>query len=212
MPARIFIDGWLLRFACALSWAIVLNAMLVGCGGKPPPRTLADIERDRANLPALFLTEQSRREVLAPATKGDLIYDSGSGENAWLAYYCENPDCPGKHKGENGRPFLFVWRDPRKHATPDGTIVVDVEPGRDESHAAFMARLGGHLTPTCPECLALRDLKSETPEQSHKYAEWAKAYQLPEAVQRRKELDAEVAAWKASIAERRDRKSKPPEN
>ena len=45
------------------------------------------------------------------------------------------------------------------------------------------------MVPTCPKCLEVRDLASESDEDRQKYQDWAKLYELPETAARRAELE-----------------------
>jgi len=92
-----------------LAFALVLP----GCGKKPEPpaRRGTEISAEQRSLNALFLTEKTHKEVIAPQNTKDLI-DPETGETIWPALKCNNPDCPGKDKGQDGRPFLFICPNP----------------------------------------------------------------------------------------------------
>lgn len=198
----------MIRNSALFSAAVGLLCLTGGCGSKAPPRTIADILRDRENVPYLYLTEKTNREVFGPLTKGRAFVDPESGEITWMAYSCSNPECPGKNQGRNGRPFLFTWRDPSPRANPDGTVMFETARLPDEALIDYLHRLGGEEGPTCPACLTKRTPAAETPKQKLKYNDWVQIYIPPEQIQRAKELDAEIAAWNAKLKERSERKVK----
>ena len=154
-----------------------------GCGGETKPRSVEAINAERDHLPGLFMTESGRR-IEADKSQGVFV---DKGELAWPVYECTNPDCPGRTETE---PHLFVWPDPRFYVAADGTLgTKNFETAQEWREA--VAAAGGHRQPTCDKCLELRDLASETPEESQKYAEYPRRYVLPKTAQRMLELDAE---------------------
>lgn len=93
------------------SYTHVLSAGGTLYDGGPPekqpvdsPRAQTEIMLEHMALNALFLTEQSKREVIAPLNSVPTF----EGETCWPAYMCTNSSCPGEDKGNNGRPFLFI--------------------------------------------------------------------------------------------------------
>jgi hypothetical protein len=86
----------------ATLWLLVLIGC-IGCTKKEEPaRPGADIMRDKLALPALFLTENTHEEVIAPIGSQPVH----NGQTCWHAQICTHPDCPGQ--GKNGRPYLFI--------------------------------------------------------------------------------------------------------
>jgi hypothetical protein len=171
-------------------WCLSLFVVLGGCGGGPDkPRSMEEIDQERTSLPALFLTKSGHR-VIAPGNRGVFV-DEESGEIAWPAYECGNPNCPGK--GENGEPAVFYWGEPRFYLKEDGALGArDFETAQDWRDA--LAAEGGTQEPTCPHCLKIRHIAAESQTESQQYSEWAQQHVLPETAARRKELDAERQA------------------
>ena len=85
---------------------LCLCLCLCGCRKPQPPRTSADIVQEKITLPALFLSEKTRQEVIAPENTTPIH----QGERCWRAYTCTRSECPGVGKGD--RPFLFINPDP----------------------------------------------------------------------------------------------------
>jgi hypothetical protein len=162
---------------------ILLLTILVGCGDSKP-LLIEDVKAERLTLQALYLTVDGE-EALAARSKGDSIVAPDGKNIAFRAYLCKNPDCPGKDKGKNGRPFLYIWRDPMWRVNDAGLIEYDVVPDRAEQ---FVLR-GSTIEPTCPECAKLRDQENEDPETSQKYRDWTAYYVLPATAKRDQELN-----------------------
>lgn len=158
-----------------LTPALLLVGAVLCAGCAKRQRTLEEIDLERRTLPGLYITEKSRTHVIAPRNKG-IFVDEATGELAYPAYACQNPDCPGR-KGDE--PYLFIHGDPALKAG-DNNAVVRGPPVHT-----------GQPSPVCPACLAERDLKNETPQQKMQYLMWARPYLLPESAARAKELEAE---------------------
>jgi len=172
-----------------------LLCLLASCGGKEqPPRTRDEIFRARSELPALYLTLETKQRVIAPAGKSVFV-DQASGEVCWRASACNNPDCPGRE--DDGQPFVFIAPDYGYFAKNDGTL----------GHNSAKAARHGRQREDCPECLKNRDLGSETVQQRQQYVDWVRPYELPEAIAGGKELDEELK--RRNTMDRRHRVSKP---
>ena len=152
---------------------LLVVLLLVGCG---KPRTRDDIFQERVNLPKLYLTGDTSKEVVDSGSKG-IFVDPESGEICFEAKECHNPDCPGL---SGGKKYLFIDADPTVVITPDGKIGAD--PSKMDPNA-----IGG-----CPKCLEKRTPASETPEQKQQYIKWSQPHVLPETAKRLEELDAEL--------------------
>ena len=178
--------------------AATIAFSLLGCESKKPPRTIADIDFELENLPTIYITEKSEKQIVASSKHGLAFVDPDSGEIAWIAYTCKNPDCPAKGTGQGGRPPLFIWRDPTATVQPNGTVSFQRTPPNGESYESYIERLGGHAEATCPACLKTWNQNLEKEEQrkaqKRKYADWVERYIPPEADQRATELRAERAA------------------
>jgi len=184
--------------------------LLSGCGDAPKKRTLTDIENDLKDLPAVYITETSHKEILAGISHGDFFLDPSTKEIAWIAYTCQNPNCPGKNRGQGGRPFLFIWRDPTVKIAADGTLPQDREgPPPGENYQHFIERLGGSIEATCPACLEKRNRAKETAKDRTRYSDWCTVYVPAEAAERKQALEAEKQAYLKSLEERRQRKANP---
>jgi hypothetical protein len=155
------------RVALAPLWlAAGCLLALAGCGAEP--RTSDEIFREERELPALYITVKTHTRVTAPAGKGMFI-DPGTGEAAWPALACQNPDCPSR--GAGGEPNLFIDAGPTA-GQPGGAPAVD-------SHGC------------CPACVKGLNWKSLPPAERQKYINWVKPYVLPESQKRLAELAAE---------------------
>jgi hypothetical protein len=184
--------GLLLRACCAF-----FGLVWVGCSGDSKPRPLEEIQQEQLSLPALYLTYDDKREVIASGDQGDVIVDKDSGKLAFRAWTCTNPDCPGK-KPAGQRPLLFIWHDPLYFVDESGSVNYDAVPNRAE----MIVKRGGHLEPTCPECLKIRDGARETPAVEQQYRDWCQQYVLPTAASRSEELRQEVRARREYIESR----------
>ncbi len=147
-----------------------------GCGG--PRRAPVEIIQERQRLPTLFFTEKTNQPVIAPGDKLMLV-DPKTKELAWPAHECANPNCPGRN---NGVPFLFIRPlDVGYFVKEDDSIGHDPEKSR--------------ATPPyhgCPECVKIRHLGTETPEEKALYNSFDKLHELPKSVKRRAQLDQEL--------------------
>ncbi|MCG8586045.1 MAG: hypothetical protein MI757_15160 [Pirellulales bacterium] len=140
---------------------------------KPKVRATKDIVRERLNLNQLYLTEKTRKEVIAPA-RLMTPWDEESGERCFPALTCENPNCPGQPSGD--RPYLFI---------------VPFTPG------------GSGPEMTCPACAQIHDPATRTEAERAQYRKWIKPYRLPEQAARLKQLDAEIRESAAQARSRR---------
>jgi len=167
--------------------ALPLITFTAGCEKKHRP--LEEIEEEKRNLPTLYLTHPSRKRVIAPSSRGVHV-DEATGEIAYQPYECTNPDCPGRTPEGN---YQFVHPDVLLSVGPSGEIVYGSVP-QGVDYEAYVKSKGGHMTPTCPKCLEIRDLKNETDEQRKQYQNWVQSYQLPDTIERREELEKEYQA------------------
>lgn len=152
------------------------------CGGdrQPQTRTRDEILQEQSSLPTLYLTQESRKRVTAPKSKG-LFVDPDTGELCWKALACQRPDCPGR--SADGEPFLFITVDPAMFAEADGTVGFDpTRKGDDDPESR------GH----CPKCWEQRTPDTETAEQAQQYRDWIVPYVLPSTAARQAELEAEL--------------------
>ncbi len=157
---------------------------IAGCA---KPRTMEEIDAERRDLPALYLTEKSLKHVEAASSAG-LFVDEATGEICYPAYECANPDCPGL--SADGKRHLFIHRDVLVSVGAGGEFKWEPIPaGQDPLE--YIRSKGGHKSPTCDKCLENRNLESESDEEEQQYGQWAQPYELPETAKRREELDAE---------------------
>ena len=127
----------------------------------PEPRAPAAIDEEQRTLNSMYLTEKTGKRVIAPRNIARSLVDEETGERAWHAYECTNPNCPGeKSAGQPHHLFIHIIGDPE---TP-------IE---------------------CPACAKTRNLATETREQAAKWGAYWRPYELPETVRRRGELDDE---------------------
>jgi hypothetical protein len=144
-----------------LLFVCILAASLLGCREEksPPARKQVDISTEQRSLDALFLTEKSHRKVIVPQNTRELT-DPETGEVIWPAMVCNNPNCPGKDKGADGLPFLFICTDPSKPMyCPECLTVRDLGSETNEE----MGRYIGWVTPyRLPETAArIQELDAE---------------------------------------------------
>ncbi len=149
--------------------------------------------RERMKLPRLYLTAETRSRVIAPTDKGVFV-DEASGEICWPTLVCNAPNCPGK--AADGKPLVFIAPDPCTFKKPDGTLGYD--PARES--------LGEKYSGACPECLKIRDLGTETPQQRQRYIKWVRPYVLPETARRLKQLDEQRQHRREELRRRKKRK------
>ncbi len=152
--------------------------LLAGCGEAAPTPTLKELYEEDRNLPAVYLHAETKERVTAPGNSGILVRD---GQLYWPALTCTNPACPAAGREE---PLLFHESDPGVIVQPDGTL------GYDPAAAARSSSPSSTLPGSCPECLTIRDLASETAEDRQRYQNFVQPYVLPETLQRREELAA----------------------
>jgi hypothetical protein len=148
-------------------------------------------------VPTLYRTE-SGKEVIAPGNKFGVIVDGDTKELAWATWKCDNPNCPAKGQGKDGRPYLFIWPNFLAFAKEDGTVGFG-QPKTEEDLAKFQV----FAEPGCPECMKKRNKAQESPEDRMQYQNWATKYVLPEAEARIKELDEEFKKHLEREAERK---------
>ena len=164
----------------------------LSCIGEPQPLTFEAIEAKRMAMLDLFITEKGK-QIRAPGIQGVFV-DKGSREIAWPAYACDNPKCPGRKA--DGQPYLFPWSEPRFFVTPEGTLgTIPFATQNDWQKAVKSA--GGHLVPTCPECLKTRRLSEETAEQRGQFTKFVCRYELPESIVQRAQLNVQSQLRKA---------------
>ncbi len=188
---------------CPLSFVFVvcLAGLCASCGGGPQsPRTVTAIDEERMKLPALFLTEDGQ-ELIKPGDSGSVIVHER--KLAFPAYTCKNPQCTGQ--GKDGRPFLFIWKDPFAYVTAEGTLGVR-EPPNNEDINQWIVKQGCYIEPTCPACIRTRDIAKESRETRQQFVDWCVPYVLPETEKRRKELDEEHKKRLEFMEERWNRK------
>ena len=128
------------------------------------PRERAEIDQEQKTLNALFIGEETGKEVIAPGNVHYFVIDEETGERCWRSIECTNPDCPGEKT--NGRPYYVFF-------------LVAEKPNEEEPPIE------------CDACLALRDLNVETPQDKTKWGSYVRAYEMPETNRRRTELDDE---------------------
>ncbi len=174
--------------------------LLVGGMGCTKLRTLEEIEADKREIPAVYMTEKTNTEVIAPAGLG-LHIDPATKEICYQPHECTNPNCPGR--GADGKLFRFVHRNVLVSAGADGNFVYEQIPhGADPGK--YIESKGGRVMPTCPQCLEKRNLKSESEAERAQYNAWVRSYVSPETEKRRAELEAEYQeAYKALQKKRR---------
>ncbi|OUT69675.1 MAG: hypothetical protein CBB70_03670 [Planctomycetaceae bacterium TMED10] len=130
----------------------------------PPPRDRAAIDREQHTLNALFIGEETGREVIAPGNVHYFVVDEETGERCWRSIECIHPDCPGEKK--NGRPYYVFF-------------LVAEKPNEEEPPIE------------CNACLRFRDVDRETPLEKTEWSRYVRPYELPETLRRRGELDDE---------------------
>jgi hypothetical protein len=157
---------------------------LAGCGEDAPP-TRQELFVQQMELPTLYLTAETYKEVVAPANKGVFV-DADTGELCWAAQQCHNPECPGR---EDGNPFLFIIPLAGVTATAQGTVASESmppKPGLVPPSPPGSRSSGNGL---CPACLKERNMAAETPEQRQQYINWVRPHVLPEAAEQKKQIE-----------------------
>ena len=142
--------------------------------GSPPPapRTQGKISWARRESPLLFLTERTRRRVVRDRLTHSGFVDEQTRERCFVAYVCNNPDCPAREA------------DSQLNLFPQGgsAYAQAFEDLPSTSHT---------LGNVCPDCLSLRDVQNETDKQRSQYRNWVKRYILSEERQHHETLDKE---------------------
>lgn len=174
--------------------------VLLALAGCQKMRTLEEIEAEKRELPGIYFTEKTNKEIRAPEAKG-LHIDPQTKEICYQPFECTNPDCPGR--SPDGKGFIFIHRLAEVSVGPDGQIAYE-QPPAGMTYAEFAKSKGTHDRAMCPKCLAQRNLQSETDEQRAQYSAWLRPYVLPETAKRRAELEAEYQeAYQALQKKRR---------
>ena len=130
----------------------------------PPPRVRAEIDREQLTLNALFIGEETGKEVIAPGNVHYFVVDEETGERCWRSLECTHPNCPGEKK--NGRPYYVFF-------------LVAEKPNEEEPPIE------------CDACGRFRDTEGETPQEKTEWSRYVRPYELPETLRRRAELDNE---------------------
>lgn len=164
-----------------------------GCGGAsqenpPQPVTTTDaIFNQRHQAEKLYLTQKSFKKVIRPGSVSAPFVDPESSELCWPALMCINPACPGQ--GQDGFPYLFIHNDPLVTAGSQGQAVFP-QVGAGQDYAQMVAAAGGFPDPTCPACYEkFRRDRAETPEETNRYANFVKEYDLAESSYRNEGLE-----------------------
>lgn len=179
---------------------------VVGCGGEAePPRPIELIAEERGRLPKLYLTEKSKKEVVAPGDRGAFV-DAATGELCWPALICTNPDCPAPRDPSAARPPVFICPDGVTQAGPDGTITQAPFPPKADPVQVILQR-GGFPGPMCPECRQ-KHAKMDFRAYLTQYGKFVEAYVLPESAARAEELDEEEKGRSEYMKERAQRTRK----
>jgi hypothetical protein len=161
------------------------------------PMTRDQIYEAQQAVPTLYRTE-SGKEFIAPGNKFGVVVEPKSKELGWATWKCENPNCPAKDQGKDGRPYLFIWPNFLAFVQEDGTVGFK-QPTSEEDLQKFQV----FAEPGCPACAEKRNKAKETPEERMQYQNWAVKYVLPEAEARIKELDEEFKKHLEREAERK---------
>jgi len=199
---------------------VTLTLTLASCWGKSKKaRTTKDITQDRLDIPCLYLTPDGKEIKVPFKDAREVVLDPETKQMIYPAYTCTNPDCPGKDKGKNGRPYLFIWEDPTVTVNAEGKIVpveslAKARQARDNIeyqrlYEEICKKKGIPLERACPECFKKRNYASETEEERQKYRDWVVRYELPEAAEQRKKLDEEHQRRLKDLERRRNAPLKP---
>ncbi len=130
----------------------------------PQPRIRAEIDHEQKKLNALFIGEETGKEVIAPGDVHYFVVDQETGERCWRSIECIHPNCQGEKK--NGRPYYVFF-------------LVAERPNEEEPPIE------------CDACRSFRDPDNETPEELTEWSRFVRPYELPETLRRRDELDLE---------------------
>ena len=130
----------------------------------PPPRVRAEIDREQLTLNALFIGEETGKEVIAPGNVHYFVVDEETGERCWRSLECTHPNCPGEKK--NGRHYYVFF-------------LIAEKPNEEEPPIE------------CDACGRFRDTEGETPQEKTEWSRYVRPYELPETLRRRAELDNE---------------------
>jgi hypothetical protein len=151
----------------------------LGCGRPAAPERSSDeIIKEMRELPALYLSERTQKRVIAPTNRGIFI-DEEVREICYRALRCTNPECP--HHRSQGEPYLFIFPQPGKFVTSEGTL------GRDEDLEQAPEGAG-----CCPACAMKYDLEKISADEWGKLVSYVLPYELPESAARLKALEAEM--------------------
>ncbi len=170
----------------------VLLSVALGCSRYEKPRSREDIFNDRIAVDTLYITKDGN-EVIAPGTVRGVIVTK-SGELAFEAWQCNNPNCPGRKV--DGSPYLFPWPDPFAFVKEDGTP--SMRAPENEAEDKLMAEFSNQR---CPECLKQRKVATESVEEREKYRNWLQTHVLPQAEKQLKRLDEEYQDYLKRQAE-----------
>src|SRR5947208_14365312 len=113
--------------------------------------------------------------------------DENGGQFMWPAYVCYAPNCPGR-KAE-GKPYIFPQGDSTIEIRGGNAKYTGPPAGGDAAQPAASA--GGSAYATCPECLKIRNLATETPLEAERYRKLVRRYIPPESVARQSDLQEE---------------------
>jgi len=151
----------------------------------PPSRFVALT----APLPPLEI-KTGAGQLVRPEDYGFACADPQTDKIAWLAYACDNVQCPGR--GKDGHPYLFPFHFPGAKpgaTTPDGRVTIHWPLRSPESLEKVVAH------PQCPACG--QDAATHV-------------YDLPEVIQRRRQLERQLAISRAAYHHAKDRSEAPP--
>ena len=141
----------------------------------PLPRIRAEIDHEQKKLNALFIGEETGKEVIAAGDVHYFVVDQETGERCWRSIECIHPNCPGEKK--NGRPYYVFF-------------LVAERPNEEEPPIE------------CDACRSFRDLENESPEVKTEWSRYVRPYELPETLRRRDELDDERERFVQQLREK----------
>jgi len=159
----------------------MLALFVAGCSEEP--RSREEIFKAQQAVDTLYFTADGR-ELIAPGAERGMTVDEATGELAFAAYQCNNPDCPER---EGDEPFLFPLPDPFAYVDEAGKPAIR-QPVTEEDFETF----DEFIEKKCPACLETRDIDSETPEQRQQYQSYVTRHITPEAREQLAELEAEL--------------------
>jgi len=187
------------RLMCILG-ALSILGLATSCS-EEPPRPIREINDEQNRLPTLYLTESGEELITEASPTGGPVVHPDLGKLAFPAHTCNNPGCPAKGTGKNGRPYLFAWPDP-SYQIVSGKAESRRFASLDE-YFELCKEKGVSSEPACPACLKQRDLENENEEQKQQYRGWVAQYALPETIERMKELNEERKQRLKILEERR---------